>query len=101
MLMGVMKSRAEAFSFALAVVLTPAAVGREAMRLMQVERASGRVAFASAAFPSMLGAVFAFFAGLVALQWLSKWLEGGRWYFFGIYCLVAASAVTALYLVGY
>jgi undecaprenyl-diphosphatase len=101
MLMGVMKSRAEAFSFALAVVLTPLAVGREAMRLMQAERAGGTAAFASAAFPSLLGAVFAFFAGLVALQWLSKWLEGGRWYLFGIYCLVAAAVVAALHHMGY
>ena len=101
MLMGVMKSRAEAFSFALAVVLTPLAVGREAMRLMQAERAGGTAAFASAAFPSLLGAVFAFLAGLVALQWLSKWLEGGRWYLFGIYCLVAAAVVAALYRMGY
>ncbi len=101
MLMGVMKSQAEAFSFALAVVLTPLAVGREAMRLMQAERAGGTAAFASAAFPSFLGAVFAFIAGLIALQWLSKWLESGRWYFFGIYCLVAAAGVAALYRVGY
>jgi undecaprenyl-diphosphatase len=101
MLLGVMKSRAEAFSFALAVVLTPLAVGREALRLMQAERAAGTAAFASAAFPSLLGAGFAFLAGLVALQWLSKWLEGGRWYLFGIYCLVAAAVVAALHHVGY
>ena len=100
MLMGVMKSRAESFSFALAVVLTPAAVGREAMRLMG-QHAGGTAAFALAAFPSMLGAVFAFLAGLVALRWLSKWLESGRWYLFGIYCLVAASAVMVLYRMGY
>ena len=29
---------------------------------------------------SLLGAVFAFLAGLVALKWLSNWLENGRWY---------------------
>lgn len=101
MLMGVEKSRAEAFSFALAVVLTPAAVGREAMRLMQAERASGTAGFASAALPSVLGAVLAFLAGLIALQWLSKWLETGRWYLFGIYCLVAACAVAVLHRMGY
>ena len=39
---------------------------------------------------SLLGAVFAFLAGLVALKWLSNWLENGRWYWFGIYCLVAS-----------
>ncbi|MGA7291156.1 MAG: undecaprenyl-diphosphate phosphatase [Terriglobales bacterium] len=101
MLMGVMKSRAESFSFTLAVVLTPLAVGREALRLMQAEHSGGTAAFASAAAPSLLGAVFAFLAGLVALQWLSKWLEGGRWYLFGIYCLFAAFVVTALYRTGY
>ena len=37
--------------------------------------------------------VFSFLAGLLALKWLSRWLEGGRWKFFGIYCLVAAAVV--------
>ena len=49
----------------------------------------------------MLGAVVAFLAGLVALRWLSRWLESGRWYLFGIYCLIAAAAVAALYYAGY
>ena len=30
----------------------------------------------------LLGAFFAFLAGLVALRWLSSWLEEGRWYLF-------------------
>ena len=38
MLAGVTKARAEAFSFALAVVLTPPVVLREALRLCCVER---------------------------------------------------------------
>jgi undecaprenyl-diphosphatase len=101
MLAGVAKSRAEIFSFALAVVLTPAVVAREAMRLIQAERINGTGYFASAIFPSVLGAAFAFFAGLVALKWLTRWLEGGRWYLFGIYCLVAAALVAALHKAGY
>lgn len=101
MLAGVVKSRAEAFSFALAVVLTPAAVAREAIRLVHAERSSAPAALASSAFPSLLGAVFAFLAGLLALQWLSRWLESGRWYVFGIYCLVAAAAVGYLHHLGY
>jgi undecaprenyl-diphosphatase len=101
MLAGVVKSRAEAFSFALAVVLTPAAVAREAVRLVHAERTSGAATLASTAFPSLLGAVFAFLAGLVALLWLSRWLESGRWYVFGIYCLVAAAAVGYLHHLGY
>ena len=101
MLAGVTKSRAEAFSFALAVVLTPAVVAREVMRLVHAQHISGTAALASAAFPSLLGAVFAFLAGLIALKWLSRWLEGGRWHLFGVYCLVAAAAVGYLHHLGY
>jgi undecaprenyl-diphosphatase len=38
---------------------------------------------------------------LVALRWLNSWLEEGRWYLFGIYCLVASVAVFGLYRAGY
>ena len=101
LLAGVEKSRAEAFSFALAVVLTPAADGREVLRLMKAEHISGGLNLASAMMPSLLGMVCAFVAGLVALKWLSKWLESDRWYLFGIYCLVAAVAVGVLHHMGY
>jgi undecaprenyl-diphosphatase len=101
MLLGVAKTRAEAFSFALAVVLTPPVVAREALRLMHSRAAAGAPDLASAALQSLFGAVVAFFAGLLALKWLSRWLEGGRWYLFGIYCLVAAAAVMALHGAGY
>jgi undecaprenyl-diphosphatase len=98
MLLGVAKARAEDFSFALAVVLTPPVVIREVMRLKQ---ASGGAALGSVALLTLLGAVVAFVAGLLALKWLSRWLETGRWYLFGIYCLAAAAAVTVLYRMGY
>ncbi|MGA7767165.1 MAG: undecaprenyl-diphosphate phosphatase [Candidatus Sulfotelmatobacter sp.] len=101
MLAGVAKPRAEAFSFALAVVLTPPVVLREAMRLIHAQHLSGDPSLASAVFPSVVGAVLAFFVGLLALRWLSRWLEGGRWYLFGIYCLVAAAVVAGLHHVGY
>jgi undecaprenyl-diphosphatase len=101
MLLKVAKERAESFSFALAVVLTPPVVAREAMRLVRAEHISGTASFASAAYPSLIGAVFAFLAGLIALKWLSRWLEGGRWYLFGIYCLIAAGAVLYLHHLGY
>lgn len=101
LLAGVEKSRAEAFSFALAVLITPAADGREMLRLMKAERISGGLNLASAMMPSLLGMVCAFAAGLVALKWLSKWLESDRWYLFGIYCLAAAVAVFALHHMGY
>ena len=31
--------------------------------------------------------------GLLALRWLSRWLEQDRWHLFGIYCLLAAVAI--------
>lgn len=100
MLLGVAKSRAEIFSFALAVVITPPVVVREVLRLIRSPRVDGG-SLASAAMLSLLGAALAFFAGLLALQWLSQWLEKGRWYLFGIYCLIAAAAVTLLHRLGY
>jgi len=101
MLLGVAKSRAEMFSFALAVVLTPVVVVREVMRLFHAEHTSGLAVFAAGAFPSLLGAAFAFLAGLIALRWLSGWLDSGRWYLFGIYCLFAAVGVAYLHHLGY
>jgi undecaprenyl-diphosphatase len=101
MLAGVAKSRAEIFSFALAVVLTPPVVAREATRLIRAERMSNTPHLSAAVLPSLLGAAFAFLAGLLALKWLTRWLEGGRWYFFGIYCLIAAAMVAVLHRVGY
>jgi undecaprenyl-diphosphatase len=102
MLLGVARSRAETFSFALAVVLTPPVVVREALRLVQASHAGdGATGLSSAALMSVVGAVIAFLAGLLALRWLSRWLEQGRWQLFGIYCLVAAAAVLALHHAGY
>ncbi|MGA7930971.1 MAG: undecaprenyl-diphosphate phosphatase [Candidatus Sulfotelmatobacter sp.] len=101
MLAGLAKSRAETFSFALAVVLTPPVVFREVMRLIHAQHIRGTANLASAVFPSVAGAVLAFLAGLLALRWLSRWLEGGRWYLFGIYCLAAAAVVGGLHEVGY
>jgi undecaprenyl-diphosphatase len=100
-LAGVPKLRAEAFSFALAVILTPPVVAREALRLVKAEHIDTAGGLGSAVGPSLLGALFAFLAGLLALRWLSSWLEKGQWYLFGIYCLVAAGAVAALHHAGY
>lgn len=101
MLLGISKLRAEAFSFALAVLITPAAIGREALRLVKTEHSGNAAGLSAALMPSLLGALFAFLAGLVALKWLSSWLENGQWYLFGIYCLLAAAGVAALHHAGY
>ena len=105
MLTGASKERAERFSFALAVVLTPPVVVRESLRLVKASHeavaAGTPIDLHGSVVTSLLGAVFAFFAGLVALKWLSSWLEEGRWYLFGIYCLVASCVVFYLHHVGY
>jgi undecaprenyl-diphosphatase len=105
MLTDATKERAERFSFALAVAITPLAIGREVMRLLHATHdaaATGtQIDLHGTIVFSLLGAVFAFFAGLVALKWLSNWLEKGRWYLFGIYCLVASAVVFWLHMNGY
>jgi undecaprenyl-diphosphatase len=94
MLAGIGKARIEAFSFALAVILTPPVVVRELLRLHHADHAG----FAAATLPSLFGMIFSFLAGLLALKWLSAWLEKGRWYYFGIYCLVASAVVFYLHI---
>jgi undecaprenyl-diphosphatase len=105
MLAGATKERAERFSFALAVVLTPPVVAREALRLVKASHeaatAGATIDLNGSVVTSLLGAVFAFFAGLVALRWLSAWLEEGRWYWFGIYCIIASAVVFYLHHLGY
>ena len=98
MFLGLDKMRAEEFSFALAVVLTPAVILKESLRLFKSHEASLIVTnnLVSIAWPSLLGMVFSFIAGLVALKWLSGWLEHGKWHFFGYYCLSASIAVLAI-----
>jgi undecaprenyl-diphosphatase len=105
MLVGATKQRAERFSFALAVVLTPAVVGIEALRLQKASHAAqlagAPIDLRGSLLFSLLGMVFSFLAGLVALKWLSSWLESGRWYLFGIYCLLASGVVYYLHTRGF
>jgi undecaprenyl-diphosphatase len=95
LILGVSRRRAEEFSFALAVVLTPPVIAREAWRLHKALPASsaGAPAWLHSVGPSLLGMTLSFLAGLIALKWLSRWLEQGRWVFFGAYCLLASVIV--------
>jgi undecaprenyl-diphosphatase len=99
------RQRAERFSFALAVILTPPAIAREVLRLHQASQAAAAsgapLDLHAAVLASLLGMVFSFLAGLAALRWLSSWLEHGRWYLFGIYCLAASCGVLYLHHIGY
>jgi undecaprenyl-diphosphatase len=105
MLVGATKERAERFSFALAVILTPAVVGLEALRLQKASHAAqlagAPIDLRASLMFSVLGMAFSFLAGLVALKWLSSWLESGRWYLFGIYCLLASGCVFYLHARGF
>lgn len=98
LILGITKAKVEEFSFALAVVLTPPVIIREVLRLLKAQHESGQnvASVAGLFYPSLLGMVLSFIAGLLALRWLSNWLERGRWHLFGIYCLCASLAVFLL-----
>jgi undecaprenyl-diphosphatase len=96
LLLGLPKQKLEEFSFALAVVLTPPAIAQEAHRLLKAHALSRESAL-HLLTPGLVGMIFSFAAGLLALKWLSRWLEGGRWKFFGFYCLIAAAGVLLIH----
>ena len=94
--LGLARRQAEEFSFALAVALTPAVIVKEAYRLYKAQAATtiaNPIGLMHYVGPSLLGMALSFLAGLVALRWLSRWLEQGRWYLFGGYCLLASLVV--------
>jgi undecaprenyl-diphosphatase len=101
MLAGVPRRMCEEFSFALGVVLTPPLIVRELNRFYKARAEHGAVDIASLIMPGLAGMVLSFVAGLLALRWLSGWLEKGKWHYFGIYCFVAAAGVCALAGMGY
>lgn len=105
LLVGANRQRAERFSFAMAVIITPLAIAREASRLLKAKHLADAAGVPldlhAGVVAALLGMVLSFVAGLAALRWLSSWLEHGRWYLFGIYCLVASCVVFYLYHLGY
>jgi undecaprenyl-diphosphatase len=102
LLLQIGKRRMEEFSFALAVVLTPPVVARELLRLLKSHSEVTQPAqLLQLALPGLLGMVCSFVAGLLALRLLSRWLETGRWKFFGYYCIAAAMVIFALASAGF
>ncbi len=93
---------AEDFSFILAVVLTPPVVLKELHRLLK----SGAVGILQdtgvghLVLNGLLGMGFSFVAGLVALRFLSKTLEGGGWKYFGFYCIAFSGVVLTVHFSG-
>jgi undecaprenyl-diphosphatase len=94
LLLGIERRQIEEFSFALAVVLTPFAMGKELWRLIKAhsEMTHGHE-LVKLLTPGLLGMVCSFAAGYLALKLLSRLLEAGRWKYFGYYCVVAAAVV--------
>ena len=97
LILGLSRQKLEEFSFALAVVLTPPIIAKEALRLLKANKAGAHISILHLLTPSLVGMVFSFLAGLIALKWLSRWLEGGQWKLFGFYCLAASATVLALH----
>jgi len=97
LLCGLPKQKLEEFSFALAVVLTPPVVAKEAYRLLKDHALNNHGSPLHLFVPSIVGMVLSFIAGLLALKWLSRWLESGHWQWFGYYCLVAAAGVLVIH----
>lgn len=92
----------ESFSFAMGVAITPLAILWEVRRVYHTSHLKGLpVHWGPVLTPGLIGMVCSFLAGLLALRWLSGWLERGRWHWFGIYCLFAAAFVQILYLRGW
>jgi undecaprenyl-diphosphatase len=98
LLLGINRIRSEEFSFALAVVLTPPVVLREVLRMIKVHpiHSGESLGLFHLLIPSMVGMIASFISGLMALKWLSHWLENGRWKFFGYYCLALSLLVVIL-----
>ncbi len=100
---GISKVKAEEFSFALAVVITPPIIMREALRLLKAHPIflSDGVSLVGLFYPSLMGMGFSCISGLLALRWLSRWLEKGKWQLFGFYCLGASGIVFLVYRLGF
>jgi undecaprenyl-diphosphatase len=98
--LGIGKVRVEEFSFFLAVVLTPPVIAREVLRLLNAHSASlpQTPPLLTLFYPSFAAMVFSFISGLLALKWLSRWLDRGLWHRFGYYCLAASLCVFTLHL---
>jgi undecaprenyl-diphosphatase len=105
MMSGAVRGTAETFSFALAVVLTPAVLGREVLRLLhaahEAKAAGTPIDLHGAFMASFAGLILSFLSGLGALKWLSNWLETGKWSLFGAYCIFASAVVYYLSTIGF
>jgi undecaprenyl-diphosphatase len=89
------RARAEDFSFALAVALTPPVIVRGLYKLLKDRALQSGGQLLELLQPGLVGMIFSFFAGFLALKLLSAVLEKGRWRYFGYYCVVASLLMAA------
>ncbi len=96
---GVSRSLSEDFSFALAVVLTPPVQVYVLNKHLKAHSDLTTATVMHSMLPGLVGMVFSFAAGLLALRLLSAVLENGRWKYFGYYCFLAAAVVLSAHFV--
>jgi len=102
LILGIDKKKIEDFSFALAVVLTPPVILLEVLRFLKAQHGvSHGAGIVGLFFPSLIGMALSFISGFFALKWLSNWLEDGRWYLFGFYCILASVVILWLHFQGF
>jgi undecaprenyl-diphosphatase len=94
---GLSRRIAEDFSFALAVLITPPLQVYTLYKLLKETNWHLGPELVELIRPGLMGMVFSFLAGLVALKFLSQVLEHGRWKYFGYYCLAAAAVVLVVH----
>lgn len=93
LLMKTAPRKAEEFSFLLAVILTPPVIIHSALRLTKSTTGIGGLTFL---IPIVVGLITSFVSGLIAMKWLSRWLEGSKWSYFGGYCLFFSAFLFAI-----
>ncbi len=92
LLRGLTPEAAEDFSFILAVFLTPAVLAHSGLRWLKWVQVQGLVTpFSEQLAPAFLGLILSFCTGYLSLRLLSRFLNQGRWHYFGVYCLALGS----------
>jgi undecaprenyl-diphosphatase len=86
LLLGMSYSQAEAFSFALALAVTPPVLLRACYKLLKSAPQFTLLGFSN----GLIGGLISFFTGIIALKLLSSISAKGNWKAFGIYSLISS-----------
>ena len=80
LLLGLSSKKSVKFSFLLAI---PAICGAGILIILNLDVNSNIYQFSN-----ILGMMASFVVGFIALKWLLKWIEKGKIYYFGFYCII-------------